>query len=451
MTFDELKLAVAEGRIDTVLVCFTDMQGRLIGKRFQAQYFVDEAHAETHACDYLLANDIDMEPVPGYAAASWAQGYGDFVLRPDMSTLRVTPWLEGTALVLSDVLDHHHEPVPHSPRAILRAQVDRLAERGMTAYLASELEFYLFREPYRDLAGRVWRDAATAGDYIEDYHIFQTSREEPVMRAIRNGLQAAGVPVENSKGEWGPGQEELNVRYTDALAMADRHVILKNAVKEIADAAGHAVTFMAKWRDDLAGNSCHVHCSLWDTGGATPLFLDPAAEHGMSATMRHFLAGQLAYARDLTLLLAPYPNSYKRFVAGTFAPTNAVWSGDNRTAGFRLVGAGGKSIRVECRIGGADLNPYLAFAGLLAAGQAGIDEQLELEPMLAGDVYQRDDVRRIPQTLREAIEATANSTMLRAALGDDVVEHYLHAARWEQQEVDRHVTDWDLRRGFERY
>lgn len=451
MTFDELKAAVAEGRIDTVLVCFPDMQGRLIGKRFQAQYFVDEAHVETHACDYLLANDIDMEPVPGYAAASWEQGYGDFVLRPDMATLRAVPWLEGTAMVLSDVLDHHHAPVPHSPRAILQRQVERLAERGMTAYLASELEFYLFREPYRDLAAKVWRDAATAGDYIEDYHIFQTSREEPVMRAIRNGLQAAGVPVENSKGEWGPGQEEINVRYADALTMADRHVILKNAIKEIADQAGHAVTFMAKWRDDLAGNSCHIHCSLWDKGGTTPLFLDPSAEHGMSATMRHFLAGQLAHARDITLLLAPYPNSYKRFVAGTFAPTNAVWSGDNRTAGFRMVSAGSKSIRVECRIGGADLNPYLAFAGLLAAGLAGIEEKMELEPMLAGDVYQRDDVRRIPETLREAIDATDKSAMLRAALGDDVVEHYRHAARWEQQEVDRHVTDWDLRRGFERY
>lgn len=451
MTFDELRQAAADGRIDTVLVCFPDMQGRLVGKRFHAGYFVDEAHAETHACDYLLADDIDMEPVPGYAAASWDRGYGDFVLRPDLATLRVTPWLEGTALVLCDVLDHHHTPVPHSPRAILQAQTARLAERGMVACMASELEFYLFRQSYRDIHAAGYRDPATAGGYIQDYHILQTSREEPVMRALRNHLQAAGIPVENSKGEWGPGQEEINVRYADAVTMADRHVILKNAAKEIADQAGHAVTFMAKWRDGLAGSSCHIHCSLWDRRGRKPLFLDAKAEHGMSATMRGFLAGQLAYARDITLLLAPYSNSYKRFVAGTFAPTNAVWSDDNRTAGFRLVGAGGKGIRIECRVGGADLNPYLAFAGLIAAGLAGIDEKLELEPMLAGDAYRRDDVRRLPATLREAIAAADGSRMLRAALGDAVVEHYLHAARWEQREVDRHVTDWDLRRGFERY
>ena len=451
MTLDELKKAVAAGSIDTVLACFTDMQGRLIGKRFHARFFAEEAHGETHACDYLLANDIDMEPVPGYAAASWAAGYGDFVLRPEMATLRIVPWLEGTALVLCDVLDHHHAPLPHSPRAILQAQVARLAERGMTAYMASELEFYLFSETHAAIDARGYRDPVTAGRYIEDYHILQTTREEPVMRALRNHLEAAGIPVENSKGEWGPGQEEINVRYADALTMADRHVILKHATKEIADQAGHAVTFMAKWRDDLAGNSCHVHCSLWDRRGRKPLFLDAKAEHGMSATARQFLAGQLAHARDITLFLAPYSNSYKRFVAGTFAPTNAVWSLDNRTAGFRLVGAGGKGIRVECRVGGADLNPYLAFAALIAAGLAGIDEKLDLAPPLTGDAYQRDDVQRLPITLREAIAATEKSTMLRAALGDAVVEHYLHAARWEQKEVDRHVTDWDLRRGFERY
>jgi glutamine synthetase len=451
MTFDELKQAVAGGRIDTVLVCFPDMQGRLVGKRFHARYFVDEAHGETHACDYLLANDIDMEPVPGYAVASWARGYGDFVLRPDLATLCPTPWLAGTALVLCDVLDHHHQPLAHSPRAVLQRQVARLAEHGLTAMMASELEFYLFAETHAAIDARGYRDPATAGRYIQDYHILQTSREEPVMRSLRNHLEAAGIPVENSKGEWGPGQEEINVRYADALTMADRHVILKNAAKEIADQAGHAVTFMAKWRDDLAGNSCHIHCSLWDKVGRTPMFLDAKAEHGMSATMRSFMAGQLAHARDITLLLAPYSNSYKRFVAGTFAPTNAVWSTDNRTAGFRLVGAGGTGIRIECRVGGADLNPYLAFAGLIAAGLAGLEAGLALEPELAGDAYRRDDVRRLPMSLREAIAAAEQSTMLRAALGDDVVEHYLHAARWEQREVDRHVTDWDLRRGFERY
>jgi glutamine synthetase len=449
LTREQLQEAVAEGRVDTIVACFPDMQGRLIGKRFQAGYFVAEAFAETHACDYLLANDIDMEPVPGYAAASWEKGYGDFVMRPDLATLRLVPWLPGTALVLCDVLDHHNEPVPHGPRAVLQRQVARLAERGMTACLASELEFYLFEETFRSAQEKHYRDLRTAGTYIQDYHVFQTSKEEPVMRAIRNGLQAAGIPVENSKGEWGPGQEEINVRYADALTMADRHVILKNAVKEIAHLNGHAVTFMAKWRYDLAGSSCHIHASLRGQDG-TPLFRDAEARHGMSALMRQFLAGQLKYARDTTLLLAPYINSYKRFQAATFAPTNAVWSTDNRTAGFRVCAAGTDAVRIECRIGGADLNPYLAYAGLLAAGLAGIDEALELEPAVEGDAYRRRDVRRLPSTLREAVACLDASTMLRRALGDDTVEHYLHAARWEQQEYDRRVTDWELQRGFER-
>ena len=369
--FDELKAAVKAGSIDTVLVAMVDMQGRLIGKRFQAEYFVDGAHEETHGCDYLLANDIDMEPVPGYAAASWDKGYGDFIMKPDLATLRRMPWLEGTALVLCDVLDHHHHDVPHSPRAMLKRQMERLAERKMRAFCASELEFYLFDETYEAAAAKRYHGLKTAGYYIEDYHILQTTKEEGVMRAIRRGLQGAGIPVENSKGEWGPGQEEINVRYADALEMADRHVILKNGIKEIAHAQGKAVTFMSKWRYDLAGSSAHIHVSLWDQDGKKPLFHDAKAEHGMSALMRCFVAGQLKYARDITYFLAPYINSYKRFQAGTFAPTKTVWSRDNRTAGFRLCGEGSKAIRIECRIGGADLNPYLAFAALIAAGLAG--------------------------------------------------------------------------------
>jgi glutamine synthetase len=451
MTFDELKKATAAGTIDTVVVAFADMQGRLIGKRFQAEFFIGGAHEETHACDYLLANDIDMEPVPGYAAASWNKGYGDFVMVPDMSTLRRTPWLEGTALVLCDVQDHHHHDVPHSPRGILKKQLARLAERKMTALCASELEFYLFDESFESAANKRFHALKTAGSYIEDYNILQTTKEEGVMRAIRKGLQGAGIPVENSKGEWGPGQEEINVRYAPALDMADRHVILKNGIKEIAYLQGKAVTFMSKWRYDLAGSSSHIHMSLWDEAGKKPLFVDANAEYGMSALMRSFVAGQLKYASDITYFLAPYINSYKRFQAGTFAPTKSVWSRDNRTAGFRLCGESSKAIRIECRIGGADLNPHLAFAALIAAGLAGIDEKLALGPAFSGDAYSSESIPHVPKTLREATAALANSEFMRAAFGADVVAHYVHTANWEQFEYDRRITDWELMRGFERY
>jgi glutamine synthetase len=451
LTLDQLRKAVAGGEIDTVVAAFVDMQGRLIGKRFQAEYFLESAHEETHGCDYLLADDIDMEPVPGYAAANWEKGYGDFVMKPDMATLCRTPWLEGTALVVCDVLDHHHHDLAHSPRAILKKQIARLEERGMRAFFASELEFYLFDETFETAREKRYGGLKTAGSYIQDYHILQTTKEEGVMRAIRKGLQGAGIPVENSKGEWGPGQEEVNVRYADALEMADRHSILKNGVKEIAYGLGKAVTFMAKWEFGLAGSSSHVHASLWDKAGRKPLFFDAKGEYGMSELMRRFMAGQLKYAREVTWFLAPYVNSYKRFQVGTFAPTKAIWSRDNRTAGFRLCGEGTKAIRSECRIGGADLNPYLAFAALIATGLAGIDEELELEPVFVGDAYHAKDIREIPKTLREAIELMDGSTMLREALGDDVVEHYLHTARWEQFEYDRRVTDWELKRGFERY
>jgi glutamine synthetase len=450
LSFEELTAAVRSGAIDTVLVAMVDMQGRLIGKRFQAEYFVDYAHQETHACDYLLANDIDMEPVPGYAAASWEKGYGDFVLKPDLSTLRKLPWLAGTALVLADVLDHHHSEVEHSPRAMLKRQVDRLAAKKMRAFCASELEFYLFDETYRSAAVKRYRDLEAAGSYIEDYHILQTSKEEGVMRAIRRGLEGAGIPVENSKGEWGPGQEEINIRYADALEMADRHAILKNAIKEIAHLQGKAVTFMAKWRYDLAGSSAHIHLSLWDGKGAKALFHAPEAEYGMSQTMRAFVAGQLKYARDITYFLAPYINSYKRFQVGTFAPTRTVWSRDNRTAGFRLCGEGSKAIRIECRVGGADLNPYLAFAALIAAGLKGIEENLPLGAPFAGDAYAGTALPEIPKTLREATACLAESELLRQAFGDAVVEHYVHTAKWEQFEYDRRITDWELMRGFER-
>lgn len=450
-TFDDLKKDVAEGRIDTVLACQVDMQGRLMGKRFQAEYFVESAYEETHSCNYLLATDMEMETVPGYKATSWEKGYGDYTMKPDLATLRRVPWLEGTALVLCDVQDHHtHADVPHSPRAILKKQVARLEVMGFKAFMATELEFFLFDQTYDDARASGYRDLQLASGYNEDYHIFQTTKEEDVMRAIRKGLQGAEIPVENSKGEASAGQEEINVRYADALTMADRHVIIKNACKEIAWSRGKAITFLAKWHYNAAGSSSHIHQSLWSVDGKTPLFFDPNGQYGMSTTMKHYMAGLLTHASEITYFLAPYINSYKRFMAGTFAPTKAIWSKDNRTAGYRLCGEGSKGIRVECRVGGSDLNPYLAMAALIAAGIDGIERKLELEPAFTGDAYGARDVREIPRTLRSAAVALNGSAMLRHAFGDDVVEHYVRAAEWEQEEYDRKITDWEVARGFER-
>ncbi|EKF57363.1 glutamine synthetase [Agrobacterium albertimagni AOL15] len=450
-TFEELKKDVAEGRIDTVLACQVDMQGRLMGKRFQAEFFVESAYKETHSCNYLLATDMEMETVSGYKATSWEKGYGDYTMKPDLSTLRRIPWLEGTALVLCDMLDHAtHAEVPHSPRAILKKQVARLEAMGMKAFMATELEFFLFAQTYDDARLSGYRDLKTVSGYNEDYHIFQTTKEEDVMRAIRKGLQGAGIPVENSKGEASAGQEEINVRYADVLTMADRHVIIKNGCKEIAWSKGKAITFLAKWHYNAAGSSSHIHQSLWSADGKTPLFFDKDGEYGMSETMKHYMAGLLAHASDFTYFLAPYINSYKRFVAGTFAPTKAIWSKDNRTAGYRLCGEASKGIRVECRVGGSDLNPYLAMAALLAAGIDGIEKKMALEPEFSGDAYGAKEAREIPRTLRAAAETLRGSQMLRAAFGDDVVDHYVRAAEWEQEEYDRRITDWEVARGFER-
>lgn len=452
LSFDQLKAMVSDGSVDTVLACAVDMQGRLIGKRFLAAYFVESAYDETHGCNYLLANDIDMETVPGYKAASWEQGYGDFVMKPDLSTIRLVPWLEKTALLLCDLQDHGtHQDLAHSPRGILKRQVARLKERGYLAYFASELEFYLFSETYDSARAKHWQNLDTASSYIGDYLIGITSKEEGVMRRLRNEMQAAGIPIENSKGEAGPGQEEINVRYAEVLEMADRHVILKDGAREIASQEGKAISFMSKYNYGLAGNSSHIHNSLWSADGKTPLFFDKKADWTLSTLGQQWAAGQLKYAREYTTLLAPYINSYKRFQAGSWAPTRIIWSRDNRTAGFRLCGEGTKGIRMECRIGGADLNPYMAFAALIASGLAGIDEKLELQRPFVGDAYQASKLPEIPKTLREATETLAKSKMLKEALGADVVEHYAHAARWEQLEYDRRVTDWELHRGFERY
>lgn len=450
LTHEELKKRVASGEIDTVLACLVDMQGRLMGKRFHAQFFLDSAWKETHSCNYLLATDLEMNTVDGYKSTSWQSGYGDYTMKPDMATLRLVPWLEGTALVICDVLDHAtHQEVPHSPRAVLKKQIARVEAMGLTPMMATELEFFLFRESFDDLRNSGYRNMSPISAYNEDYHIFQTTKEEDVMRAIRNGLYGAGIPVENSKGEADAGQEEINVHYSDSLDTADNHVFTKNACKEIAWQKGRAITFLAKWGSEAAGSSSHVHMSLWTKDG-TPAFYDKDAEYGMSELMRQYLAGLLAHASEVTWFLAPYINSYKRFAEGTFAPTTAIWSKDNRTAGYRVCGDGTKSVRMECRVGGSDLNPYLAMAALIAAGLDGIERKLELEPEFAGDAYQAQNERSVPRTLRAATEALRGSKMLRDALGEDVIDHYVRAAEWEQEDFDKKVTDYEVARGFER-
>jgi glutamine synthetase len=448
LTLDTLRTLVEAGEIDTVLTCIVDMQGRLMGKRFHAAHFLASAHEETHGCDYLLALDVDMTPVPGYRSASWERGYGDYVHKPDLATLRRAAWTPGTAMVMCDLLDHHGEMVPVAPRTILRRQVERARAMGFEPMMATELEFYLFEEGFEQLWDRRWRAPTPVVRYNNDYGMVGTAKEEAVMRPLRNALYASGVPVENTKGEAEAGQHEINIRYSDALDTADMHAIVKSATKEVAQAHGRSVTFMAKYDTARAGSSSHIHQSLWR--GTEPAFRDEGAEHGMSGVMRSYLAGLLAHASETTCFLAPYVNSYKRFTVGMFAPTKAVWSRDNRTAGYRVCGEDTKGVRVECRVGGADLNPYLALAGQLAAGLAGIEQGLELEPEMAGDMYAAKDARPIPRSLREAAEALDGSEVLRAAMGDEVVDHYVHAARWEIMESDRVVTDWDLARGFER-
>ncbi|MBJ2153642.1 glutamine synthetase family protein [Paracoccus sp. IB05] len=450
LTLETLKAAFETGEIDTVLVVAPDMQGRLMGKRFHAGFFLDSGYNETHCCNYLLALDMEMNTVPGYKSAGWSQGYGDYVMKPDLATLRRLPWLPGTAMVMCDLLDHHtHEEITISPRAILKKQVMRARAMGFEPMMATELEFYLFENSYENLRDDGFGNLRPISAYNEDYHIFQTSKEEPVMRKLRNDLYAAGIPVENTKGEADSGQGEVNYRYSDAMDTADNHTIIKQAVKEIAWTMGKSVTFMAKYQTDKAGSAAHVHQSLWTLDGK-PAFFDKDADHTMSQVMRHFIAGQLEAAEEMTVFFAPYVNSYKRFCVGLFAPTKIVWSGDNRTAGFRVCGEGTKAVRVECRIPGSDVNPYVACAALLAAGLDGIERKLELEPEMTGDLYSVAGVREIPKNLRDAAAKLKSSAMLRKAFGDDVVDHYHHAAQWEISETDRMVTDFELKRLLER-
>jgi glutamine synthetase len=446
LTLDELRGDVESGAVDTVLLVMTDMQGRLAGKRLHAPFFVDEVVGHgAEGCNYLLAVDVEMNTVQGFAMASWETGYGDFVFRPDLATLRRVPWLERTALVVADLEWEDGSPVAASPRQILRRQLARLAERGWYANVGSELEFMLFRDSYEQARAKRYHELTTANAYNVDYSILGTTMVEDVIRPIRLGMAGAGIRVEDSKGECNFGQHEVNFRYSDALSMADNHSIYKNGAKEIAYLQGCALSFMAKY-DEREGNSCHIHMSLWDGSGS----LSPGEDgHGRSRTFDHFVAGQLAATRELTYFFAPNVNSYKRYAWGSFAPTTLVWGVDNRTCGFRVVGHG-PSLRLESRIAGADVNPYLAFAAMIAAGLHGIDNELALEPACQGNAYEAAGKPRLPGSLHEAIALLEGSQVARAAFGDDVVDHYLHYARTEQRSFEAAVTDWERFRGFER-
>jgi len=449
---DTLKRMVADEEIDTVIAAFPDMYGRLVGKRIVARFFVDEVMSHgLHACDYLLACDMEMDPVPGYAFTSWAKGYGDFRPIPDFDTLRIASWLDRTALVLCDVYhEDRHELVPVAPRSILRRQLARAAELGFTAMTASELELYVFRDSYDTAAEKGFINLQPIGRAIEDYHILQGTKEEFLIGDIRTHLERSGIPVESSKGEWGPGQQEIGLRYAAALESADRHVLYKHAAKEIAWKHGRAVTFMAKWDERYAGSSCHIHVSLWDPDGRRSLF-DGDGQLGpirCSPIFRWFLGGWMKHLRELFAFFAPYPASYKRYVTGSFAPTGIAWSWDNRTAGFRIVGQG-QALRIECRAAGADANPYLAFAASLAAGLDGIEQHVEPPPAFEGDVYGARDLPQVPHSLVESIAALAESPWARATFGEAVLDHYLHFFRTEQRKFDAAVTDWERRRYFE--
>lgn len=441
MNLDELRAEVGTGAIDTVLLALTDMQGRLQGKRLTARHFLAEvAEHGAEACNYLLGVDVDMATVSGYELFSWERGYGDFVLRPDLDTLRPVPWQEGTAICLADVAAQDGTDVSVSPRQVLRRQLARLSERGWKANAGTELEFIVFRDTYEDAWAKGYRELQPANQYNVDYSLLGTARVEPLLRRIRNSMEAAGMVCEDSKGECNFGQHEVNFRYADALRTADEHSIYKNGVKEIAALEGMAVTFMAKF-DEREGSSCHIHFSLADQDG--PLF------ERDRALFDCFLAGQLAALRELTLLLAPNVNSYKRFAAATFAPTAVAWGNDNRTCALRVVGHG-PSLRFENRVGGADLNPYMALSAVIAAGLHGLEHGLQLEPVFEGNAYDASEKPRVPDTLREARDLFAQSALARSAFGDDVVDHYVNAADVELAAFGGAVTDWERYRGFER-
>ena len=453
LTPGELDRLIAAGDIDTVIVAFGDMQGRLTGKRVSARLFVDEVAAHgSECCNYLLAVDVEMNTVDGYRMSSWESGYGDMVMRPDMSTLRVVPWLPGTAMVMADLQWLNGDPVVAAPRSVLHTQTDRLAQRGLAAFVGTELEFIVFDDTYRAAWAKGYRDLSKSTDYNVDYAIHASTRLEPLLRDIRLGMDGAGMYCEGVKGECNPGQQEIAFRYDAAQVTCDNHTIYKNGAKEIADRHGQSLTFMAKF-DEREGNSCHIHLSLRGADG-TPVFAAdgepaPGMSAGMSRMFGSFLAGQLATLRELTLFYAPNINSYKRFAAGSFAPTAVAWGMDNRTCAMRVVGHG-HSLRVECRAPGGDVNPYLAVAALIAGGLHGIDKGLELPDPVSGNAYVAD-AQRLPTTLAEAADLFAASSVAREAFGDEVVEHYLNNARVELSAFNATVTDWERVRGFERF
>ncbi|GHA64265.1 glutamine synthetase [Streptomyces tauricus] len=458
LTVEELHALVASGEIDTVVLAFPDMQGRLQGKRFAARFFLDEVLRHgTEGCNYLLAVDADMNTVEGYAMSSWERGYGDFAMRPDVSTLRRVPWNDGTAMLVADLAWNDGSPVVAAPRQILRRQLERLAEHGFTAQVGTELEFIVFKDTYEHAWDANYRGLTPANQYNIDYSVLGTGRIEPLLRRIRNEMAAAGLTVESAKGECNPGQHEIVFKYDEALVTCDQHAIYKTGAKEIASQEGVSLTFMAKY-NEREGNSCHIHLSLTDADGTNVMAGDGDGDGdgdggghghgGMSRVMRYFLAGQLAALRDFSLLYAPNINSYKRFQPGSFAPTAVAWGYDNRTCALRVVGHG-RSMRFENRLPGGDVNPHLAVAGLVAAGLYGIEHKLELPEACTGNAYTAD-YAHVPTTLREAAEVWENSPIARAAFGDEVVAHYRNMARVELDAFDAAVTDWELRRSFER-
>jgi len=462
MNLQQLRAAVRSGAIDTVLAAFPDPLGRLVGKRFRADYFLQSVATHgTHGCNYLLTVNMEMDPLDGFKVASWDAGFGDFEMRPDLDTLRVLPWQPGAAMVICDLYKHDGKLVEEAPRSVLRRQLEQVRKLGMTCHCASELEFYLFNQTYHAAFADGYRNLQPSSDYRIDYHLMQPTRDEPLMRALRNGMTAARVPVESSKGEWSRGQHEINFTYAEPLPMADMHVLFKQGVKEIAGQHGKAVTFMAKYAAGEAGNSCHIHMSLWKGGrnlfweksvGQSSKLKAQNSKHdaaGHSPLFRSFLGGLMKYSPELCLLYAPTVNSYKRYQPGSWAPTRMAWATDNRTTGFRVVGHG-NSFRPENRMPGADANPYLAFAAMLAAGLAGINEGLDCGREYRGNAYVDPKLARLPHSLRDATDLFEKSKLAKSAFGGSVVEYYVHHARLEQSAYDDAVTDWERQRYFER-
>lgn len=447
---DGLRSAVSDGTVDTVILAFPDPYGRLFGKRIDAGFFLENAEAGTHACDYLLTVDMDMEPVEGYEYANWEKGYGDLHMDPDLDTIRILSWLDRTAFIMCDVEDEaSHEPIAVAPRSVLNRQLTRLADAGFTAMAASELEYFLFRTPYMEGAKDAYRSVEPAGWYIEDYHLLQGTRTEDLNGPFRRHLSASGVPVESTKGEFGLGQHELNIKYCGVRDMADRHLLLKQCVKEVAEQLGASATFMAKWSEDQAGSSSHLHLSLWQGDDNAFAGDQDLAGVACSDTFRWFLGGWQAHAADLMVCMAPTINSYARYQPGSWAPTGLAWSPDNRTAGFRVVGHG-PSLRIECRVPGADVNPYMAYAAAIAAGLDGIENRTEPAEPFMGDVYSAEGLPQVPTSLAEAVDRFDQSALARSAFGDDVVDHYVHFFNTEVAAHRRAVSDWERIRYFER-